>query len=55
MRNDGEVFDSDSLIFVDWDLAAYGYRAFDIMYHLHKWPVYPTSGKFYMKLLYEIL
>ena len=50
MRNDGEVFDPDSLILVDWDLAAYGYRAFDIMYHLHKWPTYPSNGNVFISI-----
>ena len=45
MRNEDGDFDPESLIIIDWDNAAYGYRAFDILYHWHKWLVYPNQSK----------
>ena len=53
MRNADGEFEPDSLIMIDWDLASYGYRAFDIAYHFHKWPIYPTEGRMSTKF-YEI-
>ena len=37
MRNVEGDFDPNRLIFVDFDLAAYGARAFDINYHTSYW------------------
>ena len=37
MRNAEGDFDPNRLIFVDFDLAAYGARAFDINYHTSYW------------------
>ena len=44
MRNAEGDFDPNRLIFVDFDLAAYGARAFDINYHTSYW--LPDWGKF---------
>ena len=43
MRNVEGDFDPNRLIFVDFDLAAYGARAFDINYHTSYW--LPDWGK----------
>ena len=43
MRNAEGDFDPNRLIFVDFDLAAYGARAFDINYHTSYW--LPDWGK----------
>ena len=37
MRNIEGDFDPNELVFVDFDLAAYGARAFDINYHTSYW------------------
>ena len=36
-------FDPESLTFVDFDLTAYGFRTWDILYHMTKWPKEPTA------------
>ena len=36
LRNKYQVKSQTALIFVDYDQAAYGFRAFDIIYHLNK-------------------
>ena len=45
MRNVEGDFDPNRLIFVDFDLAAYGARAFDINYHTSYW--LPDWGEFF--------
>ena len=43
MRNEEGDFDPAELIFVDFDLTAYGARAFDLNYHMSYW--LPDWGK----------
>ena len=57
MRNVEGDFDPNRLIFVDFDLAAYGARAFDINYHTSYW--LPDWGKLeffliFLKIFFEI-
>ena len=48
MRNVEGDFDPNRLIFVDFDLAAYGARAFDINYHTSYWlPDWGELQKFF--------
>ena len=47
MRNVEGDFDPNRLIFVDFDLAAYGARAFDINYHTSYW--LPDWGELFFK------
>ena len=47
MRNVEGDFDPNRLVFVDFDLAAYGARAFDINYHTSYW--LPDWGEFLKK------
>jgi hypothetical protein len=41
-RNEDGSWDYDSLILIDFDLAAWGYRAWDIVYYFGKWTESPT-------------
>ena len=42
MYNKNGDFDPESVIFVDFDLTAYGFRTWDVLYHMTKWPAPPT-------------
>ena len=41
--NDGNM-NIDTLKLIDYDNAAWGYRAWDINYYLSKWPEWPTTA-----------
>ena len=44
MVKDGNGTLEDRLIFVDYDQAGFGYRAFDLLYFVIQWPVVQASG-----------
>ena len=52
MRNAEGDFDPNRLVFVDFDLAAYGARAFDINYHTSYW--LPDCGEFKVFVIIRI-
>jgi len=45
LRNVLGDFNSSSVEFIEFDQSSYGFRAFDIVYHFDKWPIYPTTAQ----------
>ena len=44
-RADDGSFVYDSLVLIDFDNSAWGYRAWDIVYFFCKWPKFPTLAE----------
>ena len=44
MVKDGNGLLEDRLIFLDFDNAGFGYRAFDLIYFVIQWPVVQGRG-----------